>query len=164
MVPNLFNCPRPYRNPDASSLSLIPDINSNYGNLINVIGVDWGHWTGTVDSLSNYKNSLIAARKQIIFSLSSVQSVRSEAQLDPSRSSVARLGSLPDWVDTITKASMLPTHSHKRRFGKNPDNSKNSDVKIIAKKANQSMQTKAPIESNVINSDSYLVSKIFWSG
>ena len=135
MVPNLFNCPRPYRNPDASSLSLIPDINSNYGNLINVIGVDWGHWTGTVDSLSNYKNSLIAARKQIIFSLSSVQSVRSEAQLDPSRSSVARLGSLPDWVDTITKASMLPTHSHKRRFRKSPDNSKNSDVKIIAKRA-----------------------------
>ena len=41
--------------------SLIPDINSNYGDLINVIGVDCGHWTGTVDSLSIYKNSLIVA-------------------------------------------------------------------------------------------------------
>ena len=114
-----------------------------------------------MDSLSNYKNSLIAARKQIIFSLSSVQSVRSEAQLDPSRSSVARLGSLPDWVDTITKASMLPTHSHKRRFGKSPDNPKKFRCENHRKKGNQSMQTKAPIESNVINSDSYLVSKIF---
>ena len=111
-----------------------------------------------MDSLSNYKNSLIAALEPNYFF--SVQS-SPVTQLDLRSSSVARLGSLPDWVDTITKASMLPTHSHKRRFGKNPDNSKNSDVKIIAKKANQSMQTKAPIESNVINSDSYLVSKIF---
>ena len=37
--------------------------------------------------------------------------VESSTVLDVICPSVARLGSLPDWADTITKVSMLPTHS-----------------------------------------------------
>ena len=61
---------------------LIGDINSNYGNLINVIGVDCGHWTGTLDSLSNYKNSLIVAQKSEPNYFFSVQSVLGSPERD----------------------------------------------------------------------------------
>ena len=126
--------------------SLIPDINSNYGDLINVIGVDCGHWTGTVDSLSIYKNSLIVAAllcsgPNYFFSVQP-SLVRSKTQLDLSSSSVARLGSLPDWVDTITKASMLPTHSPKVSFRKNPAQLEKFRCENPRKKSNQSMQAK----------------------
>ena len=100
MIPNFYNCQRArdLRNPDASSLSQ-PDINSNYGNLINVIAVDWGHWTGTLDSqiirihqlrlwLSSHSSSGRGARHSWIWG----------AQV------------LPDWVPCLIGLTRLQRH------------------------------------------------------